>query len=692
MKFNIVFDSPGRIRLRSGSGYFSKLQQKPLEETIAALPYVHEAAASFVNGGLLIYYKPDFKDKLLEFISGIKIADIGESPSVTDEISNDFKRNLFKIILRRFAAKHLLPAPIGVAVTYIKALPYVKRALLSLFSLKADVSLLDGAAVSAALARRMYKEVNSIMFLLNVSSLLEDYTRKRTKTALAQSLAFQTDFVWKFEDGAEVRLPLAKIKKGDVVVFRDGAMIAVDGIVTHGHANVNEASMTGEPLAVLKDEGSSVYAGTVVEEGCIHVRAISEANNSRISNIVDMIENGENLKAGVQTRAEKLANAIVPYSLALSALTYLFTHNAAKALSVLMVDYSCAIKLTTPISVISAMREASNLGFVVKGGKHLESFSNADTIVFDKTGTLTNACPVVEKVIPFGSYSEDEALKIAACLEEHFPHSMAKAVVRAAQIRGLHHEEEHADVKYIVAHGIATSLHGKKTIIGSEHFVCEDEKVEISDSERSIIEKESCGFSTIYLAIDCALAAVICISDPPRSEAAQAVKMLYKKGIQDVIMLTGDHISAAKRTAKMLGITHFKAQVLPENKADFISELKSEGKTVIMVGDGINDSPALALADVSVAMKDSADLAREVADITLLSDDLRDLVVVRELSENLLCRITNNYAFIVAFNTMLILLGMGGLITASVSSLLHNASTMLICAHSMLPLLEDKNQ
>ena len=466
-------------------------------------------------------------------------------------------------------------------------------------------------------------------------------------------------------------------------------MIAVDGTVVSGHANVNEASMTGEPLAVLKKEGATVYAGTVVEEGSISVEALGGVNSSRISHIVDLIENGENLKAGVQSRAEKMANSIVPYSLTLSALTYLFTGNVTKALSVLMVDYSCAIKLATPISVISAMREASGHGFVVKGGKHFESFANADTIVFDKTGTLTNACPVVENVIPFGKYSEDEALKISACLEEHFPHSMAKAVVKAAQLKNLHHEEEHADVKYIVAHGIVTMLHGERAIIGSEHFVAEDEGIEITDAEHRLIEKESAGCSTIYLAIAGKLAAVICISDPPRPETAEAIKLLRKSGVENIVMLTGDHISAAERTAEKLGITQLRAQVLPENKAEIINELKGEGKTVVMVGDGINDSPALAAADVSVAMKDSSDLAREVADITLLTEDLRDLTLVRELSRRMLRRITRNYGIIVAFNTALILLGMGGVITPSVSSILHNGSTMLISAHSMRPLLSE---
>ncbi len=689
MRFNIAHDSEGRIRLRCGAGHFTAAQECPLEEMLTALPYVHEAKASGANGGILIIYEPQHRLELLKYVKAIRETEIESREGCGKALTEMFKRDLSKLVLQRLFVKHFLPAPVRIALTYIKAVPYIRKALSSVCDFKADVAVLDGAAVSAALFRGMYSEVNSIMFLLRVSGLLEDYTRKRTKSALAESLAFRTDSVWKIVGDSQVRVPLSQIRKGDTVVFRDGSMIAVDGTVVCGQATVNEASMTGEPLPVLKKEDATVYAGTVIEEGSIQVRAQSEANNSRISHIVDMIENGENLKAGVQSRAEKTANSIVPYTLGLSALTYLFTGNITKALSVLMVDYSCAIKLATPISVISAMREASGYGFVVKGGKYLENFSNADTIVFDKTGTLTNACPVVEKVIPFGEYTEDEVLKISACLEEHFPHSMAKAVVKAANERALHHEEEHADVEYVVAHGIVTMLHGQRTIIGSEHFVAEDEGTPISAEERAFIDMESAGFSTIYLAIAGKLAGVICISDPPRAEAAEAVEMLRQNGIENVIMLTGDHVSAAERTAKMLGITDFRAQVLPETKAGFISELKEQGKTVIMVGDGINDSPALATADVSVAMKDSSDLAREVADVTLLSGDLRDLVVLRELSSKMLNRITGNYSFILLFNTALIVLGMCGLITPSVSSLLHNGSTLLVSAHSMKPLLND---
>lgn len=687
MRFNIIHDTPGRIRLRCGKNYFGKDREESLADLIMDVPYVFTVKVTSINGGIFVVYQRDYRENLLAYISSLGATDIEKREVVVDEDLRVFKKELTKMVIRRFVLRHFIPVPFRNVISVIRAIPYLKAGLKSLAKFKMNVALLDGAAVGAALSQGMHSEVSSIVFLLRISELLEDFTRKRTKSALAESLAVNVENVWKVTEEGEKLVPLSTVCKGDKVVFRDGSMIAVDGTVVSGEAEVNEASMTGEPLPSKKTAGSVVYAGTVIEEGSITVSVLSAAKDTRISNIIDMIENGEEHKAGVQSRAEKLADRIVPYSLLLSIATYLFTRNITKALSVLMVDYSCAIKLATPISVISAMREASAQGFVVKGGKYLETFAHVDTIVFDKTGTLTNACPVVEKIISFKDYSDDEVLRIAACLEEHFPHSVAKAVVKAAQERGLHHEEEHAEVEYVVAHGIATSLHDKRAIIGSEHFVFEDEGVYISEETKARLEKETEGFSTIYLAIAGELAGAICINDPPRSEAAEAIQMLRDSGINQIVMLTGDHISAAERTAKMLNIHTFKAQVLPEDKANIISQLKGEGKKVVMIGDGINDSPALALSDVSIAMKDSSDLAREVADITLLSGDMRDLAMLRKLSENLFKRINRNYAFIATFNTALILLGICGIITPSVSSLLHNSSTMLISAHSMTPLM-----
>ena len=666
MKFKIVHDTPGRIRLRCGGYYFDKNQEKSLEKTILSEHYVDSVKAKSVNGGILITYQSDYRQELLNYIKGIKRNQLAAVEDESEDIQADFKNEIIKMLIKRFVLRRILPYPVRVAMAYFKAFPYVKKAVGSVLNLRADVALLDGVALGTALSRGMYSEVNSITFLLGVSELLEEYTRKRTKNALADSLAMKIDTVWKKNGENEEQVPISTVKEGDFVVFRDGAMITFDGVVVSGQASVNEA-------------------------GNIVIKVSAAADNTRISNIIEMIENGESMKAGVQSRAEKIADGFVPYSLGLALLVYLTTRNVVKAMSVLMVDYSCAIKLSTPISIISAMREASSRGFVVKGGRYLESVSHADTIVFDKTGTLTNSCPTVEKVLSFGEYTSDEILKISACLEEHFPHSVAKAIVKSAKAKQLDHEEEHAEVEYVVAHGIATMLHGKRAIIGSEHFVLEDENIPITDEQKSVIENECEGFSVIYLAIGGVLSGVICISDPPRSEAHEAIQLLRESGIDNIIMLTGDHEGAAKRTADMLGIDNFRAQVLPEDKATIIEELKNEGRTVIMVGDGINDSPALALSDVSIAMKDSADLAREVADVTLLSGDLRDLALLRKLSSRLFRRIKRNYTFIMAFNSLLILLGLKGTITPSASSLLHNSSTMLISANSMRPLLKDKN-
>jgi heavy metal translocating P-type ATPase len=468
-----------------------------------------------------------------------------------------------------------------------------------------------------------------------------------------------------------------------------GHMIPVDGTVTEGEAMVNEASMTGEALAVAKRAESSVYAGTVVEEGSIAVRVTALSNESRIAQIMDLIDHSEALKAGVQSKAEHLADAIVPYSFLGTLLVFAITRNWTKALAVLMVDYSCAIKLSTPISVISAMKEASDHGILIKGGKYFELFAEADTVVFDKTGTLTEASPRVAQVIPFGKYTREEVLKIAACLEEHFPHSVARAIVNQATEEGLAHAEEHAEVEYVVAHGISSQLHGKHCLIGSHHFIADDEKIRITQKQRDIIEAQANGSSVIYLAIGRSLAGVLLIHDPPRQEAAEVIAQLQAEGIRNIYMLTGDSEHAAQATADMLGILSYRAQVLPEDKANVVESLKSLQHKLIMVGDGINDSPALAAADVSVAMQDASDLAREVADITLLENNLYGLVFLRRLSNEMLRRVQWNYRFILGFNTCLLLGGLFGILTPSVSAYLHNFSTMLISAASMRPCLPD---
>ncbi|MCI7211369.1 MAG: heavy metal translocating P-type ATPase [Ruminococcus bromii] len=592
---------------------------------------------------------------------------------------------------KHFAFKMFLPSCFRVPITIFRSLKYIKKALKSLLDCKVNVDVLDGASITSCLLQRNFKTAGTVMFLLSVSGLLEDYTHARTKAVLTDSLAIKTDKVWLVTDDGDVLIPIDDLSVGDNIRVQTGKIIPIDGTVVSGDANVNESSMTGEPLPAHKQEGDSVFAGTVVEEGSLVIRVRELASNTKISKIIDLINDSENLKAGVQSHAERLADRIVPFSFFGFFAVLAFTRNITKAVSLLMVDYSCAIKLSTPIAVISAIKEIADNKITIKGGKYLEAFANADTIVFDKTGTLTNAEPTLEKVISFSEYSEDDILRIAACLEEHFPHSVANAVVIAAAQRGLSHIEEHTQVNYIVAHGISTTLHGKRAVIGSKHFVVEDENVEITQEQQEKINEKSGACSVLYLSVGGELIGVLCISDPPRKEAKKAIELLKSHGIKNVVMLTGDSFKAAKATAEMLGITEYKYQVLPEQKHGYVERLKSDGNKVIMVVDVINDTPALAAADVSVAMSDASDIARETADITITNSDITELVRIRILSELLMRRINKNYRFIIGFNSALMLSGLIGIITPSLSALLHNASTMLICAKSMSPLIDDEN-
>jgi len=522
------------------------------------------------------------------------------------------------------------------------------------------------------------------MTLLRISELLEDYTRKRAKQSLSEELALNIDTVWLVkDDGETLATPLAQIKTGDKILVQTGNVIPLDGEIVNGEAIINESAMTGEPLGVLRRTGAGVYAGTVVEEGNIEINVRSLANDTRIQKIISLIDKSETLKANAQSKAEKLADAIVPFSFLAAAATFVFTGNFIRATSVLMVDYSCAIKLATPICIISTMHKAAKRKILIKGGKHLEAFANADVIVFDKTGTLTAACPSVKKIIPFGDICRDGVLRISACLEEHFPHSMAKAITRLAEKEGLQHREEHAKPQYVVAHGISSIYGGKRVLIGSRHFIEEDEKIKISDEENAIIQAESDGFSTVFLAVAGKLAGMICINDPVRKEAKAVLDELKNMGIKRVIMLTGDSKTAAKSVCEELGIDEFYASVLPDKKAEIISRLQEEGRSVIMVGDGINDSPALAQADVSVAVKDGSDIAKEVADISLLSQNLGGLITLRKMSCEMLKNIDRNYFGIIGINSALLLAGAWGIILPSTCALLHNVSTMLLCASSM---------
>ena len=684
MKYRIIYDSPGRLRLRCGNGAFSKEQEMSLASKLNGIDGVCSSEVCSVNGGILVYYDGDIKSKLLEKVENINADDLDIQPlSAIQSVDEEFKRDFYGIIRKRILMKFFVPSFLRLPLTVFRAVPFVKKGLKGLSQGRLNVDVLDAVSVTASIISGSTSTASSIMTLLNISSLLEGYTRKKAKNALSDSLSINIDKVWKISDDKEYCITLSDIKVGDIIRVRSGSMIHVDGAVKYGSAEVNEASMTGESAPQMKETGMSVYAGTVVENGSIDIEAVKLPDDSRIQSIVDMIENSEDLKSSVQTKAEKFADSLVPFSFLMSAAAYLFTGNVTKALSVLMVDYSCAIKLSTPICVISAMKEATNYDIMIKGGRFLENYAFADTILFDKTGTLTVSCPDLAKVIAFNGYEEDEILKISACLEEHFPHSVAKAVVRAAAEKGLEHTEEHADVKYIVAHGIASELRGERTLIGSAHFVFDDEKMSIDDEQREIITKLGEKYSMIYLAIGERLCGILCIEDPIRDNADKVIGKLKEEGFSDIIMITGDGETTAANVCKELGIEKFYAKVLPEDKLNIVNSIKADKHKVVMVGDGINDSPALAAADVSIAMKDASDIAREVADITLLSSDLGRLIVLRKLSEKLFERIRSNYRFITVFNSGLLLLGMGGFISPVASALLHNLSTMGICVKSM---------
>ncbi len=698
MKYQIVYDNQTRLRVRSGKNAFTEYEGYGLSELLLENDFIKDVRTSHRNGSILInYYNIEDKDKILRILDNIGMEDLFEgkpSPkNESNEITNKFYLKIIKKLIKRYLIRPFLPLDIRNAITLIKAVKYIAKGLDSLTSFRIDVDLLDGSAVTGSLLKKDFEPASSMMFLLSISDLLEEYTVQKSKSTFKESLSLNIDTVWLVrDDGTEITYPLADIKKGDKVKIHMGDMIPVDGKIVDGEGMINESSMTGEPLAVHKDIGKTVNVGTVLEEGNIVIEVYSVDQDTRLNNIVELIENSENLKAETESKAVELANSLVPYSFVLTFLTYLFTRDTTKALSVLMVDFSCAIKLTTPLSIISAMREASDNRMMIKGGKFIEKFATADTIVFDKTGTLTHASPKVVDVIPTGNYTRDEVLKMSACIEEHFAHSIAKAIVKQAEAEGLNHKEEHSEVEYIVAHGIATRYNDKRAVIGSKHFLFEDEKVEITEEQKKLIDEKVKENSVIYLAIDNKLEGLICINDPVRDEAKDVITRLKTMGIENIIMLTGDSESGARSIAESIGITNYKSQVLPEDKANIIEGLKEEGKTIIMVGDGINDSPALAAADVSVSMKNSSDIAREVADISLLSDNLYDLITLRILSRKMLDKINSNYHKIVGINGTLIALGILGIITPSTSSTIHNLSTMLLGIASTKSVLRDKDK
>lgn len=603
------------------------------------------------------------------------------------ETNREYWDKLVTKVVVHYGNKLFLPMPIRTVITGVKSVKYIYQGIHTLLQRKIEVPVLDATAIGVSMFRGDISTAGSVMFLLGIGEILEEWTHKKSVDDLARSMSLNISRVWLCNDGQEMLVPTTKIQTGDLVRVHMGNMVPFDGTVAEGEAMVNQASLTGESEPVRKYIESTVYAGTVVEEGELTIRVKETNGSSKFDKIVTMIEESEKLKSGLESKAEHLADRLVPYTLLGTGITYLLTRNITKAISVLMVDFSCALKLAMPISVLSAIREASNYHVTVKGGRYLEAMAEADTIVFDKTGTLTKAQPTVKQVVAFNGMSENELLRIAACLEEHFPHSMAKAVVQAAIDRHLVHEELHSKVEYIVAHGISSKINDKKVVIGSYHFVFEDEKCAVPDGMMEEFDKLPSECSHLFMAIDHELAAVICIEDPLREEAAAVVRKLKETGISKVVMMTGDSDRTAKAIAARVGVDEYYSEVLPEDKASFVEEEKKAGRKVIMIGDGINDSPALSAADIGIAISDGAEIAREIADITVGADSLNELVTLKLISDGLMKRIHKNYRFILGFNTGLIVLGVAGILQPATSALLHNTSTLMIGLKSMQDIL-----
>lgn len=603
------------------------------------------------------------------------------------ETNREYWDKLVTKVVVHYGNKLFLPMPIRTVITGVKSVKYIYQGIHTLLQRKIEVPVLDATAIGVSMFRGDISTAGSVMFLLGIGEILEEWTHKKSVDDLARSMSLNISRVWLCNDGQEMLVPTTKIQTGDLVRVHMGNMVPFDGTVAEGEAMVNQASLTGESEPVRKYIESTVYAGTVVEEGELTIRVKETNGSSKFDKIVTMIEESEKLKSGLESKAEHLADRLVPYTLLGTGITYLLTRNMTKAISVLMVDFSCALKLAMPISVLSAIREASNYHVTVKGGRYLEAMAEADTIVFDKTGTLTKAQPTVKQVVAFNGMSENELLRIAACLEEHFPHSMAKAVVQAAIDKHLVHEELHSKVEYIVAHGISSKINDKKVVIGSYHFVFEDEKCAVPDGMMEAFDKLPSECSHLFMAIDHELAAVICIEDPLREEAAAVVRKLKETGISKVVMMTGDSDRTAKAIAARVGVDEYYSEVLPEDKASFVEEEKKAGRKVIMIGDGINDSPALSAADIGIAISDGAEIAREIADITVGADSLNELVTLKLISDGLMKRIHKNYRFIVGFNTGLIVLGVAGILQPATSALLHNTSTLMIGLKSMQDIL-----
>lgn len=691
MKAIIEHESRGRLRVRMKQYRMTLEQADLLEAYLQNQPGVLSATVHERTCCAVIRYIGD-RENIIRAIAQFNYT----APSVTAltpthsgrALNREYQEKLVGKVITKFACTLFLPAPLQIARTIWLSLPFLGRGLKRLIHRELKVELLDALSIGVSMVRRDFSTAGSVMFLLDIGELLEEWTHKKSVDDLARCMSLNVKRVWLKTDDAEVLVPLSNIAVGDHILVRMGSVIPLDGEVVEGEVMVNQASLTGESMPVAKRPGTQVYAGTVIEEGDCVIEVTQSSGESRYDKIVSMIEQSEQLKSAAESHAANLADKLVPYTLIGSALSYALTRNVTRALSVLMVDFSCALKLAMPLAVLSAMREASMYHITVKGGKFLEAVAQADTIVFDKTGTLTHACPVVARVIPFGGHSADDMLRVAACLEEHFPHSMANAVVRAARERDLAHEEMHSQVEYIVAHGISSMVENKKVVIGSAHFIFEDEKCTVPVGEQEKYDALPVEFSHLYLAIGGELAAVICIADPLRPEACDVMKALRALGIQRTVMLTGDSERTAAAIAAEVGVDDYRAEVLPEDKANFVEQERAAGHTVIMLGDGINDSPALSAANVGVAISDGAAIAREIADITIAAENLFELVALRRIAQGLMSRINSNYRFVIGFNGSLIGLGVAGVLAPATSAMMHNLSTLGISLCSMTNLID----
>ena len=692
MKCTILHEGKGRMRVHVEKVRMTLHRADVLEAYLNHHDAIVHAAVYERTGDVVITYTGR-RSAAIAVLAGYKF-DVAEYDALVTSadsrrLNREYQDKMFDLVAGRCLRKLFLPAPLDAAYTAFRSIRFLWKGVRCVLSRRLEVEVLDALSIGVSLLRGDFGTAGSVMFLLNLGSLLEEWTRKKSLDDLARSMALNVDKVWVRSQGTEVLVPLTKVRSGDEVVVRSGNMIPLDGTVLEGEAMVNQAALTGEAMPVRKAEGSTLYAGTVVEEGeCVFI-AKAEGGSNRYDKIVAMIEESEKLKSSTENRALVLADKLVPWCLGATVVTYLLTRNATRAISCLMVDFSCALKLSMPLAVLSAMRECGSYHITVKGGKYLEALSKADTIVFDKTGTLTRATPQVVEVVPFSGCNEREVLQLAACLEEHFPHSMANAVVRAAKERGISHEEMHSEVEYIVAHGIASRVGGQRVVIGSHHFVFEDEKCTIPTAEQQKFDALKPAYSHLYMAASGQLVGVICISDPLRPEAAAVLNGLRALGIQNTVMMTGDSERTAAAIAKQVGVDRFFAEVLPEDKANFVQQAKAEGHTVVMIGDGINDSPALSAADIGIAINSGAAIAREIADVTIKADSLEELVALKAIANSLQKRVHANYRFVLTFNSTLIALGALGILQPASSAMLHNLSTIGISLKSMTNLLPE---